>query len=98
MDIHHGRPRKSQVAYASVLAHILEQLSCIVAIIGAFLLVDFPERAHKSWKFLTEAECAFVLRRVNKDRGDAVAEKFSTGKFLRPALDLKIWGFALIFL
>jgi hypothetical protein len=98
MDIYNGRPRKSCALQTSVLAHTLSQLSCIVAIIGAFLLVDFPERAHRSWKFLTEAECAFIIRRVNKDRGDATAEEFSMGKFLRPALDLKIWGFALIFL
>ena len=74
------------------------QLSCLVAIVGAFLLVDFPEKAHKSWKFLTEAECAYIIRRVNKDRGDAFLEPFTLGRFLRPALDFKIWGFALIFL
>jgi MFS family permease len=31
------------------------------------------------------------------DRGDAIAEEWSLKKFLAPALDLKIWGFAFIF-
>ena len=98
MDLYHGRNRKYHTLCTSLSAHILEQLSCLIAIIGGVLLVDFPERAHKSWKFLTESECAFIIRRVNKDRGDALAERFTMGRFLRPALDLKVWGFALIFL
>ena len=73
-------------------------LTCLIAFAGWFLLVGFPENAHKSWKFLSLEECAFIIRRVNKDRGDVHAEPFTLTKFLRPALDLKIWGFALIFL
>jgi MFS family permease len=38
-----------------------------------------------------------VIARVNLDRADATTEKFAWKKFLGPALDLKIWGFALIF-
>lgn len=34
---------------------------------------------------------------MNADRADAVTEKWELGKFLRPALDLKIWGFAMCF-
>ena len=66
---------------------------------GYFSLVDFPDKAAKgSWRFLSERECNFILRRVEKDRGDSRLEAFTLGRFLRPALDLKIWGFALIFL
>ena len=72
--------------------------TCLVAFAGYLLLVGFPEEAHKSWKFLSQEECAYIIRRVNRDRGDAYAEPFSLAKFLKPALDLKIWGFALIFL
>jgi hypothetical protein len=75
------------------------QLTCIVGIIGYFSLVDFPDKAAKSsWKFLSERECNFILRRVEKDRGDSHLEPFTYGRFLRPAMDFKIWGFALIFL
>lgn len=62
------------------------------------MLVDFPDKAHKSWRFLSDKECAFIIRRINRDRSDGDSEPFSMRKFLRPALDLKIWGFALIFL
>ncbi len=61
-------------------------------------LVDFPDRAAKSWKFLNQKECDFIVRRINNDRKDGDSEAFSLIKFLRPAADLKIWGFAMIFL
>jgi hypothetical protein len=40
----------------------------------------------------------FIIDRVQRDRGDAKTEPFAIGKFLRPALDLKVWGFAMCFL
>ncbi|KAI9801542.1 MAG: hypothetical protein M1825_003221 [Sarcosagium campestre] len=72
-------------------------ITCLIGIAGYWLLVDFPEQAHKSWKFLNAEEVAFIVRRVTKDRDDVKAEPFKLSRFLRPALDLKIWGFALIF-
>ncbi|KAL4942076.1 hypothetical protein BDV06DRAFT_212119 [Aspergillus oleicola] len=68
-----------------------------IGILAIIFLVDFPDRAHKSWKFLSEKECAFVVRRINRDRSDGDAEPFSLRRFLKPALDAKIWGFAMIF-
>jgi hypothetical protein len=61
-------------------------------------VVDFPDKGYNTWGFLTEQECAFILRRLDRDRSDANPEPFNLVKFLRPALDLKIWGFAFIFL
>lgn len=61
-------------------------------------LVDFPDRAARSWRFLNQRECDFIVRRINQDRNDGHLEAFSLKKFLKPSLDLKIWGFALIFL
>ncbi|KAJ5961145.1 Major facilitator superfamily domain general substrate transporter [Penicillium vulpinum] len=69
----------------------------VIGILCLFFLVDFPDRAHKSWRFLNKRECAFIIRRINKDRNDGDMEAFSLKKFLMPALDLKIWGFAMIF-
>lgn len=69
-----------------------------IGILTIIFLVDFPDRAHKSWNFLNEKETAFVVRRINRDRSDGDAEPFTLKRFLRPALDLKIWGFAMIFL
>jgi MFS family permease len=69
-----------------------------IGVLAMIFLVDFPDRAHKSWKFLSERECAFVVRRINRDRSDGDAEPFTLKRFMKPALDLKIWGFAMIFL
>jgi hypothetical protein len=61
---------------------------------------QFPDRAikQKHWRFLKDSEIGFILRRINKDRKDAVAEPFSFKKWLACGVDWKIWGFALIFL
>lgn len=72
-------------------------ITCCIALAGYMFMVDFPDNAHKAWRFLTEKEGAFIIRRINRDRLDAEPEAFSFQRFLRPALDLKIWGFALLF-
>ncbi|KKZ62320.1 hypothetical protein EMCG_00394 [[Emmonsia] crescens] len=72
-------------------------LTIIVGILIYIFLVDFPDKAHKAWNFLNQDECSFIIRRLNKDRGDADAEPFTMRRFLRPALDLKIWAFGMIF-
>ncbi|KAB8278327.1 major facilitator superfamily domain-containing protein [Aspergillus minisclerotigenes] len=69
----------------------------VIGILTITFLVDFPDKAHKSWRFLNEKECAFIVRRINRDRSDGDVEPFSLKRFLSPALDLKIWGFAMIF-
>ncbi|CAK7213006.1 hypothetical protein SBRCBS47491_001656 [Sporothrix bragantina] len=77
---------------------IMEGIITVLIAIGGFIfVVDFPDKAHKTWNFLTEPEGAFVIRRLNRDRQDAEPETFTLGRFLKPALDLKIWGFAMLF-
>ncbi|KAL1612830.1 hypothetical protein SLS60_001060 [Paraconiothyrium brasiliense] len=73
-------------------------LTCALGIGAYFALVDFPDRAHKSWKFLTQREANFIIARVDRDRGDAKPQPFAASKFFRAALDFKIWGYAMIFL
>ncbi|KKK12654.1 hypothetical protein AOCH_001342 [Aspergillus ochraceoroseus] len=72
-------------------------LTFVIGILCMIFAVDFPDKGHNTWGFLSEKECAFVLRRLNRDRADANPEPFSLKKFLRPALDLKIWGLGLVF-
>jgi len=73
-------------------------VTCVVAAIGYFFLVDFPDRAFKTaWNFLDERECNFIIHRIAKDRGDAQVEAFSVKKWASSGLDAKVWGFALIF-
>lgn len=72
-------------------------ITCCLGIMGYFLVVDFPEKATESLGFLNEAEAAFIVARIEKDRHDAIPEEFSIGKYLRSGLDLKVWGFAALF-
>lgn len=70
-------------------------LTCIVAVIGAFTIADFPEKAAKTAKsfaikFLNQKEAEFVVARIERDRHDAIAEEFSLAKYLKCGLDLKV--------
>jgi hypothetical protein len=73
-------------------------LTVLVGIMGYCLLVPFPDaQPEKSWNFLNKREIDFIVARVNADRADVVVEPFNLVKFLRPGLDLKVWGFAMCF-
>lgn len=73
-------------------------ITCLVGLAGYLFMVNFPEQAHEAWGFLTEKESAYIIRRINRDRQDADLDGFSFRKFLKPALEAKVWAFALIFL
>lgn len=72
-------------------------ITVIVGVIGLLFLVDFPENAHRSFKFLSEEEAAWVLRRIELDRGDATPEPFNVRRFLAAGKDLRLWLFSVIF-
>lgn len=72
-------------------------LTIVVAGIAFVLLVDYPQNAHKAWNFLTQREATMMLRRVERDRGDTEEDQeFELSRFLRPALDLRVWGYGMI--
>jgi MFS family permease len=71
-------------------------LTVFLGIVAYWALVDFPDLAHTSWKFLNEREAKFIIDAVNRDRGDAKPEPWNLKKFLRGGLDIKIWGFAMV--
>lgn len=73
-------------------------LTCLLAIGGYLLIVDFPEDSPKSWNFLTEAEATFVVARIEKDRADTFPDKFAVSKYLRNGLDSKVWAFAWLYM
>lgn len=73
-------------------------VTCLAGFVGYYMIVDFPELAAKSWRFLTPAESEFVVARIEKDRHDAIPEPFQLGAYLKNATDLKIWGFAWLFM
>jgi len=65
-----------------------------LGLIAFIVLIDVPEQS----KFLTEEQKAFVIDRVNRDRGDAVADKITVASLSKPLKDWKIWSYAFLFL
>lgn len=65
---------------------------------GYIFLIGFPDQVLKKphWGFLNPEEVAFIIRRVNRDRGDADEEKFNFRKWAASGADWKIWSFAMI--
>ncbi|KAL2838668.1 major facilitator superfamily domain-containing protein [Aspergillus pseudodeflectus] len=61
-------------------------LTCVIAMAGYILL-----------KFLSAHERAWVVARVNADRGDANGARFSLKLFAQQALDFKLGVFGLLF-
>ncbi|KAI0486785.1 major facilitator superfamily domain-containing protein [Xylaria cf. heliscus] len=72
-------------------------VTILLGIVGYWLLVDFPESSRKTWRFLSMKERAWVIKRVNSDRGDVEAPKFQIGRYLKAGLDWRLWAYGLIF-
>lgn len=77
-------------------------ITVVIGLVGWYFIVDFPELAAKpsktQKKFLEQDEVDFIVARIEQDRHDVVAEEFNLKKYLAGAMDLKVWGFALIFM
>lgn len=72
-------------------------LTCGIALLAFWLLIGYPHDP-KAWKFLSQDELNFIIRRIEADRQDTKADqKFSLVKFLRPATDLRIWGYGILY-
>lgn len=72
-------------------------ISMALGFVTYFWIVDFPDQAHKSLWFLTEAEQKLAISRIQKDRKDVQADPFTWGKVLQHAKDPKVYGFACMF-
>ncbi|KAF2154456.1 MFS general substrate transporter [Myriangium duriaei CBS 260.36] len=76
-------------------------VTCLVATVAFFTIVDFPEYAWQkkgiTLRFITKEESEFMVARIEKDRHDAMLEEFRLKTYLSHALDLKVWGFAALF-
>ena len=71
--------------------------ACVIGISSYWWIVDFPENAQQSFRFLNEEETEFAVKRIQQDRGDVVPTPFSWPEVLRHFLDLKVYGFAVTF-
>jgi hypothetical protein len=66
----------------------------ITVFLGLFaymFIVDFPEQATKSWKFLTQEEVELVLARIQHDRRDVEVTPFAWKEYLGYAGDWRLW-------
>ncbi|RAH83872.1 MFS general substrate transporter [Aspergillus japonicus CBS 114.51] len=72
-------------------------VSCVIGILTYWWMVDFPENAHRSFHFLSEAEARVAAQRIRADRDDIMPEAFSWSKALAPFADLKLYGFACMY-
>jgi hypothetical protein len=72
-------------------------ITAFLGIATYWWMPDFPERAHTSFHFLSEAEARVASTRIQQDRGDSIADAFSWRKVLRHAADIKIYGFCTLY-
>lgn len=74
-------------------------ITCAIGIGGYWGVVDFPDSTNRtpSWNFLTDRERAWIVAKVNADRGDAAVPPFALARFVRAGRDWKIWCYALMF-
>lgn len=99
---HHEATETSLEAPANALNRIFIMegiITVLIGLAGFIFVVGFPDQeAWKTWGFLNEREVRYVMATVDRDRGDVSTEAFTLKRFLTPALDAKVWGFAMIFL
>ncbi|KAL2814800.1 major facilitator superfamily domain-containing protein [Aspergillus granulosus] len=72
-------------------------ISCGIGILTYWWMVDFPENAHKSFRFLTEVEAKVATQRIQADRGDVILDPFSWRKILVNFADPKLYGLACMY-
>lgn len=72
-------------------------MTIAIGLVAYFAVVDFPEKAAGSYKFLNAEEIKMMNDRVELDRHDSHTPPFHIGSYLKNGLDWKVWVFALIF-
>jgi len=65
-------------------------ITILISAVTYWWMVDFPEEAWRSFKFLGHEESKFMAARIQRDRGDVIPEDFSWGKVLVHAKDPKV--------
>ncbi|KAM0543265.1 hypothetical protein ACHAPJ_012411 [Fusarium lateritium] len=66
-------------------------VTALLGFVGYVFIVDFPENARQTKRFLTAEEVDIMVSRIDADRGDAHATEFSLRPYLENALDWKAW-------
>ncbi|KAJ5394801.1 Major facilitator superfamily domain general substrate transporter [Penicillium crustosum] len=73
-------------------------LTCVLGLGSYILLVDFPDKAPNSWKFLNQTEVSFIITTIEHDRADTTLEPFSLRKYLANGKDSKVWAYAILYM
>jgi hypothetical protein len=71
-------------------------ITIVFGVLGALLIVDFPEESSTSFHFINARESDFIVSRIAADRDDAIPTPFALSSYLSNGLDPKIWAFALL--
>jgi hypothetical protein len=74
----------------------------LLGLFGYLTIIDFPDKASQpspitKRPFLTSAEADIILARIQRDRGDAVADKLTWSTIAAHLRDWKIWEFAWLY-
>ncbi|CZR47387.1 uncharacterized protein FPRO_08761 [Fusarium proliferatum ET1] len=72
-------------------------VTALLGFVGYIFIVDFPENARRTKRFLTAEEVDIMVSRIDADRGDAHSTEFSLRPYLENALDWKVWILAINF-
>jgi MFS family permease len=72
-------------------------ISSTIGILTYWWMVDFPENAGKSFRFLSDEEVELATRRIENDRHDVLPEQISWSKIAVHFLDIKLYGFCSLF-
>ena len=69
-----------------------------LAILGRLLIVDFPDKVHKSrMAFLKPNEVKAIQDKLERDRHDAEYDELTMAKFLKACARWELWAFAMKF-
>lgn len=68
-------------------------LTLFLGVVCWLWIVDFP---HQN-KFLTAKQTAFIMKRIDEDRGDAIPDELTTTKLWKYLRDWKLWAYGVMF-
>ncbi|EFW21374.1 hypothetical protein D8B26_001582 [Coccidioides posadasii str. Silveira] len=73
-------------------------LTCVLAMMGYYLIIDFPDKLLKKKSFLTAEEVELIKAELDKDRGDAVHDPITPMKVLKTLSRWQLWIYSLLFM
>lgn len=73
-------------------------LTVIIGALAVVFLIGYPEDMKNGRGFLTASQIGIILRRIENDRKDSQTDEvFKWSRFLRPALDLRVWAYGFLY-